>query len=513
MARLIRPQRGGFGLDSPTARTLIKPLSSEPVTAHGNFAAGIYAAITNPASRWGGLKTPDPDLNRWPPFADWLDRQAAKVMNSFSPSMSSFYPASYQAYADICAFGNAAGYDELDLAERRFIDVTISLAQVVVALDAHGRVIEILRKFHLTPRQAVREFKDRVPAKVRELAEKGSQDKHAWYHHVLPNDDFVPRSLGPRGKPWLSLYVCEVENTLVKVKGYDTMPFYFPRWDVDSGMTYGTGPGFVALASARANHLMDDAKIRAAQFAADPTKLAPDRNAIPLNGVFRPGSTIYGGVNVRGEPMVRNMEHSANIGLTMEEQRAKQEAIKDAFMYSVMSLTGRTGISDEENRVIEEAKLRNWAPHADRIMEEYAARKFSRRYDLLLRNGQIEPVPQGTPEGTVLQVHYQTAAAMALRASEAGAVRRYVADLLPVINVKPELADRLSADDYAEILHEMSPALPQRLLVSREQADADRQARAQQMQAMQAMQMAEQGGRVVRDVAGAAGQVQGGQGQ
>jgi len=512
IARLIRPQRGGFGLDSPSMRELSKPLSSAPVVAHGNFAAGIYAGITNPATRWGGLRTPDEDLNRWPRFADWLDRQTAKVMASFSPSMSSFYPSSYQAYADLSAFGNAGTYDQMDRENRRFLDVTLSLAELVVSVDFHGRVDEVVRRFKLTPRQAAREFKA-LPPKVQELAEKGSTEKHTYYQHVVRNDQFVPRALGPRGKRWLSIYACEVEESLVRVAGYDEMPFNFPRWDVDSGMTYGTGPGFIALASARVNNRMEDATLRAAQRAADPTRFAPDRDAVPLNGTFRPGAVVYGAISPSGQRLIQSDDVTGSIGLTIEEKRAKQEEIKDAFYYTVMSLTGRTGISDDENRVIEEARLRNWAPHADRIMEEYAAPKFERRFRMLLRAGQIDPAPEGTPSDVPLQVHYTSQTALALKASEASSVRRYIlGDLLPLAQVKPELMDRISADDYAEVLHEASPSLPQRLLLPREVAAARAREREEQMAALQATQMAKDGGAALRDMAQAGAAMQGGEG-
>ncbi|GGH36273.1 Bacteriophage head to tail connecting protein [Cribrihabitans marinus] len=513
IARLIRPQRGGFGIDSPTLRQLEKPLSSEPVIAHGNFAAGIYAGITNPANRWAGLETPDQELNNWQPMAEWNDQVTRIVMNSFSPSMSSFYPASYQAYADISAFGNAAGYDQVDPDRRGFIDVTISLAEVVVDIDFHGRVVEAVRKFHLTPRAAVREFgRDNVPPKVAELAEKGETEKHAWFHHVLRNESFQAGKLGPKGKRWLSHHVCELGDTLVRVKGYDEMPFYYPRWDVDSGFTYGTGPGYIALPSARVNQRMTDATIRAAQYAADPTKLAPDRNTVPLNGTFRPGAVVYGGVNMRGDPLIRNMDGVGNIGLTVEHQRATVEAIKEAFYYSVMSLTGRTGISDDENRIIEEARLRNWAPHADRIMEEYAARKVERRFRMLWRAGQIPPPPEGVPEGTPLQVRYQSAATMALRASEGQAIRGFLRDIVPLAQVKPRYMDRINDDALIEALHDASPSVPASILHSREVADQAAEARAQQAQAAQMMEAAQAGGGVVKDLAqaAAAGQGQGG---
>lgn len=501
MARLIRPQRGGFNLTTSTVRDMQKPLNSGPVIAHGHFAAGIYAGITNPATRWGGLATPDEDLNNWPPLAEWLDRTAAKVHRSFSPSMSSFYPQSYQAYADLAVFGNAACYDELDTEARRFRDVTISLAQVVVDIDEGGFVVEAVRRYLLTPRQAVQAFKGKVPAKVADLANKGSTDKHAYFRHVMRNIDYTPGRFGAAGKRWLSVTACEVEHTLLSVKGYDEMPFYYPRWDVDSDMPYGTGPGFVALSSARKLQLMDEATLRAAQRAADPTILAPDRDAVPLNGVFRPGGSVYGAIGMNGQQLVRTEDFTGNIGLTMEEKRQALEDVKEAFYYSVMSLAGRTGISNEENRVIEEARLRNWAPHADRIMEEYAARKFERRFRLLFRAGQIDPVPEGIPPGIPLQVRYTSAAAMALRASEAQAARVFVGDVMALSQVKPEILDRISVDDYAEVLHDASGSLPQRLLVPREQAAQARQQRAQQEQMAQGMAMAQQGGAAMRDMA------------
>lgn len=510
IAKLIRPQRRGIGLDDPAAEDRDPPLSSAPIQAHGNFAAGIYASITNPASDWGGLTTPDQDLNRWPPFAEWLDRHTRKVRNTFSPARSGFYSASYQAYADISAFGAAAAYDEIELSTRRFVDVTVNIGEVVVSIDFHGRVVEVVRKMRLTPLQAARYFgKDNLPAKVVELLDKGTADRHVYYHHVLRNEDFEPRRLGPKGKRWLSRYVCEVGVCLLRERGYHEMPFYYPRWDVDTGESHGMGPGFIALASTRVNHQMDAATLRASQFAADPLRLVPDRNAVPLDGQWRPGGTIYGGM-VNGREQVATTDFTGNIGLTIEEKRAKIEEIKDAFYYSVMSLTGRTGISDDENRVIEEARLRNWAPHADRIMEEYAARKFERRYQMLFRAGQIEPLPEGMPKGAVLQIQYTSAAAMALAASKANAVRRYFMDLSPVMQLKPELRHRFSADDYAEILHEASPSLPQRLLVSREEAAAAAEAEAQQQQMAQMAELAKTGGAGLRDMAQGAAALQGG---
>lgn len=504
MARLIRPQRGGFGLSDHTVRGFEKPLTSVPIIAANNFAAGLYGNISNPASAWFTMETSDPELNAWQPMAEWNDIVTARIVASFRPEISTFYSSATQAYADLSVFGNASGYDEIELSERRFIDVTLSLAEVVFDIDAHGRVCEVVRKYTLRPRAAVRQFHGRgsLPAKVHELAEKGSPDKLTFYQHVLRNEDFRAGGLSVRGKRWISRNVCEEGCTLISERGYDEMPFYGPRWEVDSGQTYGTGPGFIALASARLLHRMHDATIRGAQQASDPTLLAPDRDTWPLSGRVRPGEVIYGGVDPRGNPLLRPLGLTGGIALTVEEKRGVVEEIKDAFNFSLMSLQGRTGMTATEVMAIEEERMRLWAPHTGRIQEEFLARKVQRRFSLLWRAGQLPPPPEGTA-GAALQVRYTSAAEMAMRARQSMAITSFVANIAPLAQVNPRYMERIDPDALIEALHEASPSLPARILRSREDADAIAQARVQQEQTERAMAMAQGGAGVLKDAAAA----------
>ena len=512
IARLIRPQRGGFNLSNPGMRDMEKPLSSEPIQAASSFAAGIYSGLTNPASTWFGFETPDTDLNSWQPMAEWNDIVTRRVFASFGPSLSSFYSATFQAYSDIAAFGNAVAYDEFNATERRFMDVTLSLAEVVFDVDAWGRVWEWVRRFSLKPRQAVKRFPgaDTLPAKIYELAEKGDQTEIWFYHHVLPNIDWRPGRIGPKGKPVLSVYICETDGWLVSESGYDEMPAYAPRWDVDTGQTCGTGPGFIALASARAVHQMEAAGLRAAQYAADPTMLAPSREDWPLNGRVRPGTVVYGGINMRGEQMMRPLQTGGGIGLSQQEKAAKVEEIKNAFHYSILTLQGRTGITNEETMIIEEARMREWAPHSDRIMEEYAALKVQRRFNQLWRMGQLPAPPKGT-EGIPLQVRYTSAAQLAKKSREGLAIVQFLQNLGPLAQTNPRYVDRLDPDATIEALHEASPSLPAKMLRPREVADQIAEDRNKQMQMAQMAQMAQPVAGALKDAA-QAGQIAQGQG-
>lgn len=512
IARLIRPQRGGFGLTDPAGRQMEKPLSSAPIHAHGNFAAGLYGTLTNPANRWCGLATNDPDDMKVHKNALWLDTASNRVLASFQPSVSTFYTAAQQVYGDIAAFGNAAQFDEIQPAERRILDVTISLAEICYDIDAFGLVVEVVRRFMLTAEQAIGMFRqpdDRLPPKLVDMAQKSDRTRMAFYQRIGRNDAFRPGRLGAAGKRWYSRYSTECDCTLIRVKGYDEMPFYAPRWDVDTGHTYGTGPAFAALASTRLHNRMTDATIRAAQRAADPTILAPDRGDWPLNGKILPGQVVYGAMNMQGQAMLQPLDVAGRLQLTLQERQEVMQEIRDAFHYTLMNLAGRTGMTATEVMAITEERQRLWAPHQGRLQEEYLARKVARRFAMLWKAGQIPPPPEGL-KGKELTVVYKSAAAAAQRSMEGNAALRLLQDIGPLAQISPAAAqrldERLDPDTMMEVLLEARGA-PAALLRSREDADARAQARNQEKAAMQTVGTMQAGAGMLKDLAGAQAQM------
>lgn len=498
IAQLFRPLRKGMGMDDPAnALRAIRPLSSDQIKALQNFAAGLYGTLTNPTQRWFGFTVPDRDLADWQANRAWLDTVTERVLASFASG--TFYDASLQVYSDLAAFGNAPTYDEV-IPGRGIIDVALNLAEVCADIDAHGQVVEVVRRYHLTAEQAVARFgAQAVPPKMLDMAEKGRRDRLAFYHHVMPNEAWRPGALGPKGKRWVSRHVTEVEHAMLAQGGYDEMPFYMPRWDVGAGEVYGIGLAGDALPAAQALARMDDATLRAAQMAADPPILAPDRGAFTYNGHIRPGAVVYEGVNMQGNPMLRPLDVSGNIGLTLQDRQAKAEEIRNAFHYQLMSLSGRSGISTLEVATINEERLRLWAPYMGRVQGEYLARKVQRRFSLLWRAGQLPPPPPDL-EGQELTVTYESAAAQAQRAAEGNAILRVVQDIAPLIQMEPRFMDRLNPDTMLEVLAETRGA-PARVLRSREEADALAQARAEAQQAAAMMQAGQAGAGMMKDLA------------
>ncbi|MDF2235380.1 portal protein [Albimonas sp. CAU 1670] len=508
IARLIRPQRGNFTTADPSLPRNEKPFSSAPIVAQSNFASGLYGTLTNPANRWFELGTSDPQLKTFQPMLEWLDVCTSIILASFSPSVSPFYSQTASLFGDVASFGNAGQMDEQPPGERRILDVTLSLAELVVSIDGYGRVDEWVRRFKLSASAAARRYGfDNLPERIRDAAEKGSRDKFVFFQHVHINDGFRKGLIGARGKRWASIHVSEEAAAVVRHSGFADMPVLFPRWDVETGESYGRGPGWIALGSARRLDLTDKANLRAAQRAADPTLLAPDRDVIPLRGRIRPGALVYGGVDPAGRKMLQTLDTVSGVPLSIEQRAAALEEVRDAFHWSLMQLAGRTGMTATEVIERQEEKLRLMAPHMGRVQEEFLAPKVARRFQLLLAAGQIPPPPREA-EGADLTVEYTSAAAMAAKSAEGAATVRLLADLTPLAQIKPRVLDRLSEDDVVEVLAEARGA-PAKLLRSREEADALGKARAEQQQAQELLAAAQAGGGIAKDLAAAQGAMEG----
>ena len=502
IGRLIRPTRRGFISADPSQTRSERLLNSGAIIANNNFSSGIWGTLNNPANKWFGTKSSDAALNAFQPMKEWNDAVAGIIAASFSSGVSPFYSATTQLYGDIAALGNSAQIAEMRQGERRIVDQTISMAEICYDIDADGQVIETIRRFRLSPVQAAHKFGiDMLPEKIADQAKTGSRDKLIFYHHVYKNRDWIKGRLGPSGKRWHSIHTSEDGGAVLRHSGYDEMPFLAPRWEVETGESYGVGPGWIALASARKMDLMERANLRAGQRAADPTVLAPERDVWSLNGRLRPGSVVYGGMDMAGRKMLGTLDTVSGTGLTMEMQQQALDQIRDAFHWSLMNLAGRTGMTATEVIERQEEKLRLMAPHLGRVQEEFLGPKIAQRFAMLWKSGQIPPPP---PEaaGADLVIEYTSAAAMAAKSAEGAATMRLIQDLTPLAQFKPRVLDRISADDAVEVLAE-ARGVPARLLASREEADQIAEARAQQAQQAQMMEAAKAGGGIARDLAAA----------
>lgn len=502
-ARLFSPGRRGMTNDSEkTPRQVQGIYSSDPIMAANALHSELYGTLTNQANQWMTLAIADTDLMEAPNVREWLGVVSSRVLNSFRPSVSSFYPKTIQTFRDVVIHGNACSYDELNEDRKKIVDLAIPLGEVVVARDAFDELSEVIRRYRLSADKAASHFGyDALPKKLQECVDKSKAEKFLFYHHVVKNDDWRPGYIGPKGKEFSSKYVCEVDCKIVKSGGYDEMPFTYPGWDRESGETYARGAAYIATPSARTLNLMEGANLELGQRSARPTILAPDRRSINYGMKPNPGTILYGAM-VGGRAQIQPFLPTQGTGLSLEMTERKINQVKDAFLYNLLQLVGRTGMTATEVVEIQSQKLRLMAPHLGNQQTEYLVPKVQRRFAMLWRAGQIPPPP---PEisGQPLDVQYLSAAAMAAKSAEGAAIVRLFDDLAPLAAISPEhvqrAVDRLDPDGLVESLSD-ARGVPSRVLRSRDVADEIAASRAQQQQQQEAIAIAGQAASIGADL-------------
>lgn len=474
--------------------------NSTPVIAANNLAAGIYGTLNNPANRWFGLATADPELSDWHKAKSWFDVCTSRVLASLRASVSNFYDAALPLYGDLACFGTGVQYDELQEERGRILDKTLPLSEVVIDRDHAGDLSECIRRFKLSYRAAARAYGDALPPKLRQHAVDGTEGEATFLHAIGPNDDYAPGGIGPRGKAWLSRTVCEDEGPVtVRVSGYDELPVYAPPWDLDAREIWGRGAGYFALPAVRVVNLASEANIRGAQWHADPLNLAPDKRAFRDGHRIHPGATLYGAMSMSGRALFTRVPGPQGLAFGFELVERMENEVKEMFGFSLMQITNRSGMTPTEFLERQADRLRLLAPYLGNIQTHYLTRKIARRFSMLWRAGQLPPPP---PElaGQPLDVKYVSAAALAQRSTEGAATAQLLQDLAPLAQIDPRVMRRIDSDGVVEVLAEARGA-PARVVRPRKAADEMEAAEAAQQQAMMAAEAAPKATRALRDVA------------
>jgi uncharacterized membrane protein YdfJ with MMPL/SSD domain len=102
-------------------------------------------------------------------------------------------------------------------------------------------------------------------------------------------------------------------------------------------------------------------------------------------------------------------------------------------------------------------------------------------------------------QGSEVNVEFVSMLAQAQRAIGVNSIDRFVSTLANVAQVKPEILDRLNADALADKLQDHLGVDPD-LLVSKEEADALRNARAQAQARQEKMAMIQQAAATAKDL-------------
>ena len=465
---------------------------SSPIQAVELLAASLHGMLTNPSTPWFTLRFKDQNIDNEDEAKLWLEASTDAMYTAFN--RSNFQQEIFELYHDLITFGTAAMFIEED--DDDIIKFsTRHINEVFIAENDKGRIDTIYRRFNISARAAIQKFGDAVSSDVQGKAKKNPYDEVEILHAVYPRSEFNPNKKDKANMPFESVYMEYKNGNELSVGGFKEFPFVVPRYLKASNEIYGRSPAMTALPDVKMLNEMCKTTIKAAQKQVDPPLLVPD------DGFLLPVRTVPGGLNFyrsgtrdRIEPL--NIGANNPLGLNMEEQR--RDAIRAVFYVNQLMMQQGPQMTATEVIQRNEEKMRLLGPVLGRLQSELLKPLIDRVFAILLRNNMLPQAPEFL-SGRDIEIEYVSPLAKAQKSTELQSIMRAVEILGSLANVAP-VFDYVNFDNLVKHLADIV-GVPQKILKSQSQVNAERQQAQQQQQEMQQMQQLQQVAKAGGDIA------------
>lgn len=481
-----------------------KVINNTPVLAVRVASSGMMAGVTSPSRPWFKLETTNDDLNDDQEVREWTDEVAKRIHTVFS--RSNLYTSLPAVYDELLTGGTGCCLVTEDSEEVIRVH-TYTLGEYVLATDKTGRTNTFMREYTMTVEQVVDEFgEENCSADVCLKYKTEKWDDVVRIRHAIVPRDTLPQTDKQKGAPkgasvnmdFQSIHWevdrSETEDKLLRQKGYRRFRILAPRWYLQTGETWGRSPGMDCLGDARQLQDMEKKKARAEALGVDPPMKGPTALQQAYSSTA-PGTMTYlnegQGQNAKYEPVYTPDPRFLQFlfqDIEIVEARINSSLYVDLFL--MLASSNRREITAREVEERHEEKLLQLGPVIERLYDELLDPLIDITFEFMLARGLI-PDPPPQLEGEELKVELISIMAQAQKLVAASTVERLVGFATSLAQVKPEVLDKLDADEvlasYAELLG--TDAV---LLLDADEVAEVRQARQQQEQLAQGAAMAEQ---------------------
>ena len=439
-------------------------------------------------------------------FRECSERTAVEM------ARSNFYSEIHELYLDRGAFGTAVIFVEPGkrgpLTFQKFDVGSFSISE-----DDEGMVDTLCREFELTLKQAVLKFgvENLSDAKQRAFATNDSKklSQKSWYIHMIdprPEDQRQQGKKDGQNKPIASVYVEKDTKHVIRDSGFDEQPFFCTRYlKWISTSAYGWCPAWMALPEARQLNFLEKQMDALAEITAFPRMLIPDTHEGEID-TRASGVTYYDANNPGAIP--REWATGGRYDVGKDRAEIKRTAINNSFHVDLFSMFSQLNKQMTAREVQERSaeKLIQFSPTFARMTTELFTPMLRRVFGILVRIPGIFPTPPPElvqagflPEP---ELSYTSRIALAIKALENNSFGRAMEMTMPLLQIRPDILDNYNLDEITRD-GARNDGLPARWLVSEEDRDKGRQARAQQAEQQQKAQQAQ----MMADAAAKAGSI------
>ena len=462
------------------AKRTEKLYDSSAIHANTLLAASLQGTLTSASLPWFHLRVRDNELNESREVQVWLEDCRNRMYKSFNSS--NFNTEVHEFYLDICSIGTSCIEVEED--ENGFNFRTLHISEYFISENHRGQIDTLYRQFEYTARQAKQRWGDACGPKVDDALKDKPDKKLTFIHCVMPSEDY---KMDKQTKlPYVSIYICKDDKTVVGEGGYNEMPYLVTRWSKASGEEYGRSPAYNALPDIKTLNKAVELGLKAWAKAIDPPLLVED------DGVIGRVLTKPGGITVvRRDNAIKPLNTGARFDVSDMKESELRGAIKQAFFSDQLELQQGPQMTATEVQVRYELMQRLLGPTLGRFQTEFLNPLIERCFAIMQRNDLFAPAP-GSLDGVDIDIEYVGPLARSQRMEEATAVERLYEMAANLAQIAPEIMDNIDHDmairSRAELL-----GVPKNIMRDPQEIQEQRKAQQEQQQEAMAVQQAQQG--------------------
>ena len=478
----LLPRSGRYFLEDRNAgeRRNLDIYDSTATRALNILAAGMMAGMSSPARKWFNLALTDQALMEYQPVKEWLDQAASVLRDIFA--RSNVYRVLHGIYEEMGAFGTACAYifrDHQDLV--RLYPQTIG--EFYIGQSNRYEVDTVYREFQMQISPLVQEFgRKNVSKAAQALYDKGNMDE--WItvvHAIQPRKERDMNKADGVNMPWESIFIepGQENNLTLRESGFKQFPALTPRWIVRGGDIYGSDcPGMTALGDVL--QLQDDQlkKAKGIDYMSDPPLQVP--TALRGSEDVLPGGISYYDPAAPTGGIRSSFEVNLNLQHLLEDILDVRGRINSAFFVDMFQMiSSQQRVQPETAREVQEKheeKLLILGPVLERNQNELLDPLIDNAFMIALEEGHFPPPPQEM-QGQEISIEYVSMLAQAQKAVGIGSLDRIVGTVGQMAAVRPEVLDKLNADQIIDEYSNMLGIAPH-LIVANEEVAMIRQDRA-----------------------------------
>jgi len=491
----VMPRKAEVSINySKGAKRTDKLYDSSAIHANTLLAASLQGTLTSASLPWFHLRVRNEELNESREVQVWLEDCRNRMYKSFNSS--NFNTEVHEFYLDICSIGTSC--IEVEEAEEGFNFRTLHISEYFIAENHKGQIDTLYRKFEYTARQAKQRWGDACGPKVDDVLKDNPDKKLTFVHCVMPSADYAMKKTTKL--PYVSIYICKDDKTVVGEGGYNEMPYLVTRWSKASGEEYGRSPAYNALPDIKTLNKAVELGLKAWAKAIDPPLLVEDDGVIGRVKTSPSGITV-----VRRDGAIKPLNTGARFDVSDMKESELRGSIKQAFYSDQLELQSGPQMTATEVQVRYELMQRLLGPTLGRFQTEFLNPLIERCFAIMQRNELFAPAP-GSLDGIGIDIEYVGPLARSQRMEEATAVERLYEMAANLAQIAPEIMDNIDHDaairSRAELL-----GVPKNIMRDAQEIAEKRKAEMEQQQEMMAMQQAQQGADIAATVAPVAQQL------